>query len=308
MLRSIRSRITWVVLTGLLAITFAPQTAETKPRRPKYATKADLERVEQKLEEQRELVVKLIKLQQQYLQSLLALTGEGGPVAAVAPDPVQAKPEPKPEPKPRPVVRPAVAAKPKPPVKPEPEGFGTIVGKVEGGGGQAVVYIDHIGPLVRRTASMKQQGKQFHPQVLVVQRGTKVEFPNLDAVFHNVFSVTPDNSFDLGSYRQGDSKAVNLVKPGVVTVYCNMHPQMVGHILVVPSALHARTGGDGFYKIANVPAGKHRVVAWAPNAKPVVSEIEVGEGAVASVEFKVKRRGIRPHTNKDGMPYGSYKD
>jgi hypothetical protein len=155
---------------------------------------------------------------------------------------------------------------------------------------------------------MKQQGKQFVPRVLVVQKGTRVDFPNTDTVFHNVFSVTPDNSFDLGSYRQGESKSVTLGKPGVVTVYCNMHPQMVGHVLIVPNAMFAKAGADGFYKIANVPAGKHRIVAWAPNAKPVTSEVEVVDSEAATVELEVSRRGQSTHTNKDGLPYGSYKD
>jgi hypothetical protein len=155
---------------------------------------------------------------------------------------------------------------------------------------------------------MKQEGKQFVPRVLVVQKGTRVDFPNLDAVFHNVFSVTPDNSFDLGSYRQGESKSVTMSKPGVVSVYCNMHPQMVGHILVVPSSLYARAGADGFYRLANVPAGRRRVVAWAPNAKPVAMEVEIAEDEVTTLELEVKRGRTGPHLNKEGLPYGSYKD
>jgi len=155
---------------------------------------------------------------------------------------------------------------------------------------------------------MKQENKQFVPQVLTVPRGTRVEFPNADAVFHNVFSVTPDNSFDLGSYQQGMSKSVTMMKAGVVTVYCNMHPQMVGYILIVPSRLYVRAGHDGFYRIPNVPAGHHRVVAWAPNARPVTLETDLGEGDSATLEFELKQQRPGPHTNKDGMAYGSYKD
>jgi plastocyanin len=299
-----------MVMVGLLALTLGPRHGLTQPKK-KYATKADIARIEKQLEEQRQLVSRLIKLQQQYLQSLLGLSGDAG-TGPMPADTTPMKADPPKDRPPIPVAKPAVVVVPKRPdvVKPAaPKGFGTIVGKVKGGGGEAVVYIETAGTSTRgATASMKQQGKQFVPRVLVVQKGTKVEFPNRDAVFHNVFSVTPDNSFDLGSYRQGESKSVTLVKPGVVTVYCNMHPQMVGHVLVVPSNLYARTGADGFYKISNVPAGKHRLVAWAPNAKPVVSEIEVGESDTATVELAVTRRGGTPHTNKDGLPYGSYRD
>jgi plastocyanin len=284
----------------MIAILLKPDIARSQPKKAKFATQADIERLEKKIEEQRALVTKLISLQQQYLSSLVALSG-AEPLPASTGDKATPKSD-------GPVAKPAVATVAKKPVDPAKPAFGTIVGKVKGGGGEAVVYIDTAGPPVRATAIMKQEGKQFSPRVLVVQKGTKLDFPNMDAVFHNVFSVTPDNSFDLGSYRQGESKSVTLAKPGVVTVYCNMHPQMVGHILIVPSALYAKTGADGFYKISNVPAGKHLVVAWAPNAKPVVSEIEVADSEAATVELEVTRRGTAQHTNKDGLPYGSYKD
>ncbi|HMG11616.1 MAG TPA: hypothetical protein VK571_00440, partial [Gemmatimonadaceae bacterium] len=141
-----------------------------------------------------------------------------------------------------------------------------------------------------------------------VQKGTKVELPNRDAVFHNVFSVTPEASFDLGSYRQGETKGVAMTRPGVVNVYCNMHPQMVGYVLVVPSSLFVRAGQDGFYRLPNVPSGKHRIVAWAPNAKPVVSEVQVADDEVVTAELEIKRGRALPHTNKDGLAYGSYKN
>jgi plastocyanin len=201
----------------------------------------------------------------------------------------------------------AVAEDPKP--QPKPTGkVGNVVGKIKGAP-NAHIYIEGTAPIVKgSTALMKQEGKQFVPQVLVVQKGTKVDFPNRDAIFHNVFSVTPDNSFDLGSYRQGESRSVNMLRPGVVSVYCNMHPQMVGHILVVPNQHFAAAGKDGFFRIPNVPVGKHKLVAWAPNSKPVTSEIEVTEGEAASVELELKPGRAGPHQNKDGLPYGSYKD
>jgi plastocyanin len=182
---------------------------------------------------------------------------------------------------------------------------GTVVGKVIGAA-DAVVYIDDIVVSTRGSATMKQENKQFSPSVLVVQKGTTVQFPNLDAFFHNVFSMTPDNSFDLGSYRQGETKMVTMSKPGVVNVYCNMHPQMVGRILVVPNGNFVRAGQDGFFRISNVPVGRHRVVAWAPDAKPVVAEAEVSDTEAATLEFELKKGRGGPHLKKDGLPYGSY--
>ena len=300
------SRLALLTLTGLgLAIT---PSARAQPRgKPVPITRADLDRIDKKIEDQQRRIDKLIKLQIQYLQMLEAMN-EGSPTPVATPEP--RPPEPRPaepkaaEPKPaEPRPRPAVAAVA--PRKPKAEAVGNIVGKVTGAP-DAVVYVDDIVVATRGTATMKQENKQFSPSVLIVQKGTTVQFPNLDAFFHNVFSVTPDNSFDLGSYRQGETKGVTMTKPGVVSVYCNMHPQMVGHILVVPNGNYVHAGKDGFFRLSNVPTGHHRIVAWAPESKPVVAEAEVSETEAVTVELELKRGRSGPHLKKDGLPYGSY--
>jgi plastocyanin len=305
------SRFAVLALTGI-GLAFTP--ADAQPRgRAAAVTRADIDRLDKKIEEQQRRIDKLIKLQLQYMQMLASLS-DGTPPPVLPEPKVEPKepktsdapkpPDPKPmatnEPKPRPA---AALVAPKP--KPRPEAMGNIVGKVTGAS-DAVVYIEDIVASTRGTATMKQEGKQFLPSVLVVQKGTTVQFPNLDAFFHNVFSVTPDNSFDLGSYRQGETKGVTMTKPGVVSVYCNMHPQMVGHILVVPNGNFVRAGKDGFFRISNVPAGRHRVVAWAPDAKPVATDAEVSDAEAVTVELELKKGRSGPHLRKDGLPYGSY--
>ena len=306
------SRLTLLTLTGLgLAVT---SLADAQPKgRPAPATRAEVERLDKKIEDQQRKLDKLIKLQIQYLQLLEAMA-EGGAAPVAMPEPkAEPKPEPKPpEPKvaapekPRPAATPAVAkAPPPPPPKPPAATTGNIVGKVTGAP-DAIVYVEDIVTTARGTATMKQENKTFTPAVLVVQKGTTVQFPNLDAFFHNVFSVTPDNSFDLGSYRQGETKSVTMSKPGVVNVYCNMHPQMVGHILVVPNGNYVRAGKDGFFRLSNVPSGHHRVVAWAPDSKPVTAEADVTDAEAATIELELKKGRGGPHLKKDGLPYGSY--
>jgi plastocyanin len=300
-----------LLVTGLVTV-LAPEVHADK-KKPAAATKADVERLETKIEEQQKQIDKLVKAHQKQLEALKAAFDS--PVSAN-----DAKPEPKPEGRVEPKDVVAPAPQPKAPDKgtvgftdarpnakqlepkpKKPEGAGTIVGKVTGVG-DAIVFTE----TTRGTATMRQEGKAFLPNVLVVQKGTTVAFPNMDAFFHNVFSVTPDHSFDLGSYRQGESKTVTMSKPGVLSVYCNMHPQMVGHILVTPSSVYARAGKDGFFRLTNIPAGKHRVVAWAPNAKPVTAEAEVSEAGVVTLELELKKGRSAPHTKKDGLPYGSY--
>jgi plastocyanin len=300
-----------LALTGLC---LAIPPARAQPRgRPTAATRADIDRLDKKIEEQQRRLDKLVKLQLQYLQMLVALT-DGPQAPPVVPDPNPRPPEPRLDGPAPGDPRPVATGEPRPrrvapvdvkPKKPKPESMGTVVGKVTGAA-DAVVYIDDIVVSNRGSATMKQENKQFLPSVLVVQKGTTVQFPNLDAFFHNVFSVTPDNSFDLGSYRQGETKMVTMSKPGVVNVYCNMHPQMVGRILVVPNGNFVRAGQDGFFRISNVPAGHHRVVAWAPDARPVVAEAEVVDAEAATLEFELKKGHGGTHLKKDGLPYGSY--
>lgn len=299
----------WFVLLIFLGVAALPHDSAAQPKKKvPAATKADIARLEAKIEEQQKLIDKLVALHKQYLQALTQLfpqAGGGQPTGDVKPpptEPVGKVDPPKPPVDPKPPISKVTDPKPKPVKK---EGAGTIVGKIAGAP-DAVVYVETISASTKGTATMKQEGKQFLPQVLVVQKGTTVSFPNRDAIFHNVFSVTPDNSFDLGSYRQGETKTVTMSKPGVVNVYCNMHPQMVGHILVVPNGNYVRAGKDGFFRLTSIPPGKHRVVAWAPNAKPVVKDAEVNDAEVVTVEFELKKGRGGPHTKKDGMPYGSY--
>jgi hypothetical protein len=85
-----------------------------------------------------------------------------------------------------------------------------------------------------------------------------------------------------------------------------MHPQMVGQILVTPNPNYVRAGKDGFFRLPNVPAGNHRIVAWAPHSKPTVVQANVVDGEVVTVELAVKKGRVASHAKKDGMPYGSY--
>ncbi|NVB84082.1 MAG: hypothetical protein HOV81_37250 [Kofleriaceae bacterium] len=309
----IRSLGTAAFCVALTVTASAQPRGGSAPKPARSLTQADFDRLEKKLEQQQRLLQSLLESEAQRAQLYAALLAELGMDPKTEPR-TEPKPEPKTEPKTEPKAEPAAVAKLKPrtvvtPPKADPaiKGEGSVVGKVKGAS-DAVVYIDLSGKLSGGTASMKQEGKQFIPQTLVVQRGTKVAFPNGDAIFHNVFSVSPDNSFDLGSYRQGESKSVTLTKPGIVSVYCNMHPQMVGHILVVPGPYYVNAGRDGFFKIPKAPAGKYKVVAWAPNAKPVSTEIEITDGQATTVELELKKRSPGSHMNKEGMPYGSYKE
>lgn len=152
---------------------------------------------------------------------------------------------------------------------------------------------------------MKSQGKRFVPRVVAVEKNSEVDFPNVDPIYHNVFSVSPSNRFDLGLYRSGGSKAKKFEESGVVRVYCNIHPQMVGFVLVVDSDFSAVTGSDGAFRFENVPAGNWEVRAWQEEGGEGRSPVTVRARADNPVTLRLDATDYRlqPHKNKYGKDY-----
>ncbi len=188
--------------------------------------------------------------------------------------------------------------------------LGIIRGKVAIPAGEPVayVYVENIfaPPAKGEHKTIAQSGKRFVPGWAVIQRGTAIEFPNRDNIYHNVFSLSAGNSFDLGLYNSaGEAKSHTFTEAGPVDVYCNIHPQMAASVLVVPNRYFAKVKGDGSFEIAGVPAGRRKVVAWAPGSRPTSDWIEVDGGHTADLSLKLEPKGST-HTNKVGHSYGSY--
>jgi len=187
---------------------------------------------------------------------------------------------------------------------------GTIRGRVQVPSGEPVayVYVDNLlAPPVRgEHKTIQQSGKKFVPCWAVVQRGTEIAFPNMDNIYHNVFSLSPGNQFDLGLYNSGgDPKSHTFTEPGPVDVYCNIHPQMAASVLVVPNRYYAKVKPDGTFEINGVPVGRRKIVAWAPGSRTSADWIEIGVGRTTDVELKLEAKGSG-HKNKNGQSYGSY--
>jgi plastocyanin len=132
---------------------------------------------------------------------------------------------------------------------------------------------------------MEQRDRQFSPDFLVVPAGAAVSFPNMDPIFHNIFSLSKAKSFDLGSYDQGKTRKVVFSKPGIVSVYCHLHPNMAATIVVTPSRWYARSDVTGHFHIPDVPPGRYTVVAWHKTAGYFRKSIVVEAGQQASVNF-----------------------
>lgn len=131
---------------------------------------------------------------------------------------------------------------------------------------------------------MIQRDKAFTPHVLVVQTGATVDFPNLDPLYHNVFSYSRAKRFDLGRYERGKSKQVTFDKPGVINVFCEIHENMHAYVLVVDTPWFTRAGPDGAF-VLEVPAGAYRVFAWIPGRRSEPVEISLDQASRETVEF-----------------------
>jgi plastocyanin len=132
---------------------------------------------------------------------------------------------------------------------------------------------------------MQQLNRRFSPDLVVVPVGGSVSFPNMDPIFHNVFSLSKAKDFDLGSYDKGDSRNVVFSKPGVVYVYCHLHPNMEGTVVVTPNRWYARSDASGHYRIPDVPPGKYTVVAWHKAAGFFRKTIQIEDGHSSVVDF-----------------------
>jgi len=160
-------------------------------------------------------------------------------------------------------------------------------------------------PPAARATRMQQSSKQFQPKLLIVEKNATVEFPNLDPIYHNVFSVSGGNRFDLGLYRSGSTKSKTFDQTGLVRIYCNIHPQMVGFVMVVDSDFAAVTGRDGAFRFDNVPPGNYVLKAWSEQSGETSRPVTVGSGTEAPLSLSLDVTGFKPepHKNKYGKDY-----
>jgi plastocyanin len=182
-----------------------------------------------------------------------------------------------------------------------------FTGRAPGVNVPVIVYAE---PLDGRRAQpgkfkLAQKNKSFTPHVLVIPVGSTVSFPNEDPIFHNVFSLSRPNPFDLGLYRAGDSKDRIFAGPATYRVFCNIHPQMSATILVVPTSYITEADNAGNYRF-DLPAGRYRITAWDERStQPATAEITVGANASTAPDLTLDESQSvdASHKNKFGQDY-----
>ncbi|HEY1582808.1 MAG TPA: carboxypeptidase regulatory-like domain-containing protein [Chthoniobacterales bacterium] len=154
---------------------------------------------------------------------------------------------------------------------------------------RAVVYLEgnFPKPTARPTEEVAQKDFAFRPPLLAIEVGTKVEFPNLDDTYHNIFSYSPTKRFDLGRYPPNEKPAPSVVfdRAGLVTLRCDIHEHMRGLILVVDTPHFAITDPGGHYRLTNLPAGRFEFKAWVNSKTTWERAVDLKDGAVLHVDL-----------------------
>ena len=153
----------------------------------------------------------------------------------------------------------------------------------------AVVYLDgnFSRPASLPLKEVAQKDLAFLPALLPIEMGTRVEFPNLDDTYHNIFSYSPVKRFDLGRYRPEERPIPSVMfdKPGLVTLRCDIHEHMRGLILVLSTPYFAMTDTAGRFRIDKLPAGRYTLKAWIDSRTTRETPVDLKDGQTLHVDL-----------------------
>ncbi|MCI0606278.1 hypothetical protein L0156_25105 [bacterium] len=173
-----------------------------------------------------------------------------------------------------------------------------------------VVYLDSLQDFagdqqLSKPAKIVTRKKQFYPGTITIFKGGRVDFPNFDTIFHNIFSVSTPNQFDLGLYKGGSSKRIALLHQGIVRVFCNVHSHMAATIIVSGTPYYTTADQTGNFRLRDIPPGSYVLKAYAEEGKSE-QKIDVGADPL-KVHLSIDARNFRKirHKNKFGKSYGT---
>jgi plastocyanin len=153
----------------------------------------------------------------------------------------------------------------------------------------AVVYLEGVfpKPATMPVTQILQKDLTFTPSLLPVQLGTRVEFPNLDDTYHNIFSFSPPKRFDLGRYRSDERPVPSQTfdAPGLVTLRCDIHEHMRALILVLETPHFVITDAEGRFTLPNLPAGRYTLKAWIDSKTTKSHVVDLTADSTLRVDF-----------------------
>lgn len=181
---------------------------------------------------------------------------------------------------------------------------GSILLDGEALAGVGVVMLEPAGgkfaPRTAKQRIVEQRGREFAPHLLAVPVGSTVSFPNFDAVYHNVFSLSSPAAFDLGLYRNGETREITFKKEGIIRLGCNLHPSMSAFVIVVSAPHYAVTDPAGRFAFRQLAPGKYKLKAWTDrSAAPTVLEVAVETGD-NKISIPLKADGTQRNPDKFG--------
>lgn len=199
-------------------------------------------------------------------------------------------------------------------------GAATVSGTVDISGSsksstELVLWLEPLDGKVEMPRSLPhrtllQKDKTFRPHVLPILVGTVVDFPNADPIFHNAFSNYEGQIFDVSLYPPGTSRAIRFRRPGVVRVFCNIHPMMSAVILVLDTPYFTQPAADGHYRLTDIPVGSYDLHVFDERATkdPVMTprlDVTSPNETLAAAPIHVSEAGYvaTPHHNKYGREY-----
>ncbi len=144
-------------------------------------------------------------------------------------------------------------------------------------------------PAVRpETIAMDQRDLRFVPRVVAVTPASTVVFSNSDRVMHNVFHpMQGSERFDLGLWAPGESRNFTFGQEGAYVILCQVHPEMVGYVVVVASPYRAVTDDHGRFRLDGVAPGTYRLRTWHRRLQTHEESVTVGEGGSVRVELSL---------------------
>jgi hypothetical protein len=151
--------------------------------------------------------------------------------------------------------------------------------------------------------SIVTRAKRFDPAVLVVPAGSTVAFPNQDEILHNVFSLSPGATFDLGLYGEGQSAETVFNRATVVQIFCNVHHSMHADIVVAPTPWFSRVDAGGSFRLDGLPAGPGTLTLWHPRVGQTTLEVNLPLAAPLQQKLLAVKPVIPAHSRKDGASY-----